>query len=108
MRHYYETITATLDTCVHFDFEALLRKHFGLKGEYHTQEWKDASAIVDEKERDEAFSAILDKNGLDGYFTKEAWDAWERALDFLKDLEEAGIINSDIYNHISERFCDNA
>ena len=108
MLHHYETITATLDTSVQFDFEALLRKHFGLKGEYHTQEWKDASAIADDEERNKAFFSILDENGLVGYLTKEAWEAWERALDFLQDLEDAGIINSDIYSHIAHRFCDNS
>lgn len=108
MEHYYETIIATLETSVHFDFEGLLRKHFGLKGEYNSPAYKRAVAIADEEERGEAFDAILEKKGPEGFYTKEAWDAWQRAIDLIEGLRDAGLINDDICNHICHRFCDNA
>ena len=108
MEHHYETITATLDTNVQFDFEALLRKYFGLKGEYHSKEYKQARALTDDEERSEAYEAILEKSGPGGYFTAEAWEAWDKALAFIEDLARAGVINDDIYYHISNQFCDNS
>ena len=107
-RNGMEVITSELPSFVHFDFEAMLRKHFGLKGEFYSEGYKQAVAIEDEEERDKAFDALLDKSGPDAYYTEEAWEAWGRALDFIDDLEDAGIIDSNTKGRISTCFCDNA
>lgn len=77
------------------NLEWFLRRNFGLKGEYFSQAYKDAEAITDEEERDEAYEAILEKYGPSGYYTKEAWDAWSRALAMVDDLVAMGLLNDD-------------
>ena len=77
--------------------EDLLRKYFGLKGEFYTKEYREACSIVDPVERRNALDDIADND--DGEcrltFTREAWDAWGRALDMLDDLCGAGYIGMD-------------
>lgn len=91
------------------NLEWFLRRNFGLKGEYFSKEYKDAKAITDEEERDEAFGKILD-DGFDKCFTKEAWDAWQKALNMLDDLVAMGLLNGggidSPYDTITCGFCD--
>ena len=77
------------------NLEWFLRRNFGLVGEYYSQEYKNALAIAYEKERDNAFNAILEKSGPEGYYTKEAWAAWEKALSMVDDLVAMGILDDE-------------
>lgn len=91
------------------NLEWFLRRNFGLKGEYFSQAYKDAEAITDEEERDEAFGAILE-NGVDQCFTEEAWEAWSKALSMLDDLVAMGLLDEDGMDapawKIRDGFCD--
>lgn len=91
------------------NLEDFLRRNFGLKGEYFSPEYKAAVALEDDDERDAAFEAILDKNGPEGYYTKEAWAAWERALNMVDDLVSMGIFDDEPESpawDIRHGFCD--
>ena len=92
------------------NLEWFLRRNFGLKGEYFSQAYKDAEAITDEKERGVAYEAILEKDGFSGYFTKDAWDAWQRALDMVDDLVAMGLLkDGGMYSPAEDircGFCD--
>ena len=94
------------------NLEWFLRRNFGLKGEYFSQAYKDAEAIEDEEERDEAYDAILEEKGPEGYYTKEAWDAWQRALSMLDDLVAMGLLDDNgidsPYCKITCGFCDHS
>ena len=78
-----------------FDFEAFLQKHFGLKGKLRSD--LDAS---DPK--------VWEEHDLEEFYTKEAWDAWQRAIDLFDDMEEIGLIPKGMSNEICTHFCDNA
>ena len=90
--------------------EDFLRRNFGLNGEYHSEAYKRAEAIEDEAERDDAYKAILEAKGPEGYYTEEAWEAWDRALAMVDDLVAMGILADDgIYSpadNIRTGFCD--
>ena len=90
--------------------EDFLRRNFGLKGEYFSSEYKAAMEITDLVERNVAFGAIFEKNGPEGYYTKEAWDAWQRALNMVDDLVSMGILDDDNSDSpawvIRHGFCD--
>lgn len=91
------------------DAEQFLRKHFGLKGEYYTKEFKEILAIKDEKERESAMDDFLDDETTDcqKQFTREAWAAWGQALEMFSDLEKEGYLgpgeNGDCYQFFWER-----
>lgn len=83
-------------TNVIFDFEAFLKKHFGLTTELHSELGKN-----------------IDNWGNDAYdlkelFTEEAWEAWERAIALFEDMAEIGLIRERDRDDILESFCDNA
>lgn len=92
------------------NLEWFLRRNFGLTGEFYSPAYKKAESITDEDERYAAFDAILDEKGPEGYYTKEAWDAWDRALKMVDDLVEMGILNDDGIDSpasdIRTGFCD--
>jgi hypothetical protein len=92
------------------NLEWFLRRNFGLTGEYNSPAYKEAEAITDEQRRMDAFDAILEKSGPEGYYSKEAWDAWERALKMVDDLVEMGILDDDgsdsPASDIRTGFCD--
>ena len=90
------------------DLEWFLRRNFGLKGEFFSNEFKKARAIPDQEESDEAIYAILEKKGPEGLYTKAAWNKWQQALDLVADLEEVGAISEDVGHDIARWFCDNA
>ena len=91
------------------NLEWFLRRNFGLKGEYFSQAYKDADALETEKERDDAFYKILE-DGIDKCFTKEAWDAWSKALAMVDDLVAMGLLKDGWIDSPAERircgFCD--
>ena len=91
------------------NLEWFLRRNFGLKGEYFSAEYKKAIAIEDEGERDESIGKILE-NGIDRCFTKEAWDAWSRALAMVDDLVAMGLLKDGRIDspadNIRTGFCD--
>ena len=98
--------------------EWFLRRNFGLKGEYYSPEFQ---AVVDriesantEEEREaiaDAWYAAPDWEPSKNY-SKEAWDAWQRALNMVDDLVKMGAISDDGIDSpascISCAFCDNA
>jgi hypothetical protein len=91
------------------DLEWFLRRNFGLIGEYHSQEYKDAFTLSDEDARSEAYDAILEAKGPEGYYTKEAWAAWGKALQVIDDLVAMGLLEDGIHSpaqEIREGFCD--
>lgn len=91
------------------NLEWFLRRNFGLNGEYFSQVYKDAEEITDEEERGEAFDAILE-DGVDKCFTKEAWDAWSKALAMVDDLVAMGLLKDGGIDSPAEEircgFCD--
>ena len=70
--------------------EEFLRKYFGLKGEFYTKEWKELLANGSKEEQ----FAYLDDETPDckKQFTREAWEAWGKALDMFDDLEREGYL----------------
>ena len=92
------------------NLEWFLRRNFGLKGEYFSAEYKKANAIEDDDERMEAYDAILEKDGLAGYYTEEAWEAWQKALNMVDDLVAMGLISEEGMDApawaIRHGFCD--
>ena len=86
--------------------EQFLRKYFGLKGEYYTEEWKAMLSIKDEKERDAVMDDILNNDTIECHrqFTREAWDAWSRALEMFSELEKEGYLGSGKKGDYSQFF----
>lgn len=76
--------------------EQFLRKHFGLVGEYYTEEWKRMLAITDKEEREAVMDSILLEDSFDckRQFTREAWEAWGKALEMFDDIEREGYLGS--------------
>lgn len=85
------------------DLEAFLRRHFGLKGEFYSDEFERAK-----KAGDGAIMAILEEKGPAGLYSEEAWAAWEKAIALVDDLEAAGVISEDAAAGVRCWFCDNA
>ena len=84
-----------MEEILRFDFEAFLKKHFGLKGKLYSD--LDAS---DPK--------MWEEHDLEEFYTEEAWEAWQRAIDLFEDMEEIGLIPKGMANEICTHFCDNA
>lgn len=75
------------------NLEWFLRRNFGLKGQYYSDEFE--AVIKREMEGDD--------NALDEWYeneehepkddyTEEAWDAWSRALQMVDDLVAMGLL----------------
>ena len=79
------------------DTETLLRKHFGLKGDFYTKEFAEFNE-THKDDFDEDFDGEI--------WTDEANEAWERMNAFVEDLKEIGAIDEDTMNEIFETFCD--
>lgn len=98
--------------------EWFLRRNFGLVGPYHSAEFQ---AVVDriesantEEEREAISNEWYDSPEWEPSknYSKEAWDAWQRALNMVDDLVKMGAISDDGIDSpascISCAFCDNA
>ena len=77
-----------------FDFESFLQKHFGLVGPLHSDLDPDTANFEDHDIKD--------------FFTDEGWDAWQRAIDLMDDLQKIGLISEDVQMDIVHSFCDNS
>ena len=86
------------------NLESFLRRHFGLVGPYHTPEY---AAVLEAGE--EALEAWWndDNNEPSKAYSKEAWEAWDRAVAVVDDLESMGIISESVAGDIRAGFCDN-
>ncbi len=78
-----------------FDFEAFLQKYFGLVGKLHS-------------DLDASDPEVWAEHDLEEFYTKEAWDAWQRAIDFFEDMANIGLISEEQFSEITTHFCDNA
>lgn len=84
-----------MEQIIRFDFEAFLQKHFGLVGKLLS----DLDATNDE---------LWEDHDLEEFYSKEGWDAWQRAIDLVDDMAEIGLLSDDARNNIIHSFCDNA
>ena len=86
------------------DTEKFLRKYFGLKGNFYTDEFQ---AVVDNWS-DETYNAWLKKHANEDEmrlrYTDEAWALWDKALQMADDLAEAGY---DLREVLVQFLCDN-
>jgi hypothetical protein len=78
-----------------FDFEKFLQDHFGLVGPLHS-------------ELDCTDPAVWEEHDLEEFYTKEAWEAWERAINLFEDMARIGLISEETSMDIIHSFCDNA
>ena len=78
-----------------FDFEKFLQDHFGLVGPLHS-------------ELDGADPNMWAEHDLEEFFTPEAWDAWQRAIDLFEDMQRIGLISPTACEEILASFCDNS
>ena len=78
-----------------FNFEKFLQDHFGLVGPLHS-------------ELDCTDPAVWEEHDLEEFYTKEAWDAWQRAIDLFEDMATIGLISEEVSMDIIHSFCDNA
>lgn len=84
-----------MEGILHFDFEAFLQKHFGLKCDLHS-------------DLDPSDPKAFEDHDMEEYFTKGGWAAWQRALDLVFDMEEIGLIPKGMAGDIASHFCDNS
>ena len=83
-----------------FNFEALLREHFGLTcGLYNGKDYDDflvADAEAEERGDDVSVWEVC--------LTKEGDEAWTRAERFIDALKDAEIISKDVWEQITDAF----
>lgn len=98
--------------------EWFLRRNFGLKGEFYSDEFRAVVEKIENANTKEEGDAIADKwyDAPDWEpsknYSPEAWDAWQRALNMVDDLVKMGAISDDGIDSpascITCAFCDNA
>lgn len=79
------------------DTEEFLRKHFGLKGEFYSEEYKEYCK-AHENDPLETFSDEwydTHEDPIEPMYTREANEAWYKASALIRDLEEMGYIPTD-------------
>lgn len=108
-----------IDTyCERGSLEWFLRRNFGLVGQYYSQEFlaviDKASSKNSTDEENEVYNEWYDAPDWEPSknYSKEAWDAWQRALEMVDDLVAMGILDDNgidsPYSEIIRGFCDNA
>lgn len=80
---------------IFYDFEKFLQDHFGLVGPLRS-------------DLDRTDPENWEKYDIDKFFTKEGWDAWQRAIDLFDDMAKIGLLTDEVRNDIEHSFCDNA
>lgn len=84
-----------MEEILRFNFEKFLQDHFGLVGPLHS-------------ELDCTDPAVWEEHDLEEFYTKEAWAAWQRAIDLFEDMARIGLISEEVSSNIICSFCDNA
>ena len=84
-----------MEEILRFNFEKFLQDHFGLVGPLHS-------------ELDVTDPAVWEEHDLEEFYTKEAWAAWQRAIDLFEDMARIGLISEEVSLEIIHSFCDNA
>ena len=75
------------------NLEWFLRRNFGLKGDYYTDEYKQF--IANGGTAEEFVDKWFDDDYCVHMYTKEALDAWDRANNMVDDLVEMNLISDD-------------
>lgn len=91
------------------NLEWFLRRNFGLVGQYYSDEFE--AVIKREQEGDDkAFNEFFEAHEDDptAEFTKEAWEAWNRAYEMVNDLVGMGILSEEEGDKIHCGYWDNA
>ena len=84
--------------------EQFLRKYFGLKGPFHSEEYQK----VLDNWSDEAYDRwcrMHPDDEIRPMYTGEAWRLWDKVLRMADELAEEGY---DIRGEIAQFLCDNA
>ena len=84
-----------MEEILRFNFEKFLQDHFGLVGPLHS-------------ELDVTDPGVWEEHDLEEFYTKEAWAAWQRAIDLFEDMARIGLISEEVSLEIIHSFCDNA